>query len=598
MPENLHSFYRERADQHKDRLRKISRKLFLLSLLRLAFFLVVLVMVYLVFSENRSWQWMLLLCSIAVFIVLVRFYQRMSQRSKFLNELYLLNENEAKASKHEYSQFDNGNEYIDPDHFYSYDLDLFGKGSLFQYINRTTTPHGKEVLSVWLKEPMLDINSITDRQELIAELNPAIDWRQEYSVHGTLGSQEGNLISFREFNREIQGRLGFGKYTPVAVGVLILFALFGITFWIYSGQMGWFVIASVLQGLFWLLHLGLIKEVSLRMSRQLRALESLKMRFRLIEERHGPGKEALRKLDELNHNGKPSHQVDRLSQLASAFDNRNNILVGLVLNLVFCWDVWCSYRYELWYTRNRKNFQLWFDTLAFYDAANSLANFAYNHPQFAYPTVQPGDFYFEGVDMGHPLIKPEKRVVNHFLIENEQKTIIITGANMSGKSTFLRTIGVNMVLGMIGAPVCASRMAFTPVMVFSNMRNTDSLFDDESYFFAELKRLKQLLDELKQGHNLMVLLDEMLKGTNSADKLYGSTKLIEKLISLKTPALIATHDLKLTELETNYPQQVKNLCFEIGITDNEMIFDYTLKTGITHVMNASFMMKKMGIIES
>ncbi len=598
MPENLSSFYSERAVQNKDLLRKISRKLFLLSLLRLAFFVVVLVSVYFLLTENRTWLYFLLVFSLFLFIVLVRFYQVMSQRSKFIKQLAVLNEDEAKAANHQFSHFDDGKEYIDPDHFNSYDLDLFGKGSLFQYLNRTTTPHGKEVLSGWLKDPLPGIQSIMNRQQLIAELNPAIDWRQEYSVYGTLSSQEGSSISLKEFSPKIEGRLWFGRLTPFAIGVLVLFSLWCLSFWIYSGEMGWFIIASILQGLFWFFHLSLIKEVSLRMSRQLRVLENMKMMFRLIEDRHWTSDEARQKLEELCKFGKPSRQINQLSRLAAAFDNRNNILVGLVLNLVFCWDVWCSFRYVAWYRKNSNNFPVWFNTLAFYDAANSLANYAFNHPRFAYPLLQSGEFYFEGIDLGHPLIKSGKRVLNHFLIENEQKTIIITGANMSGKSTFLRTIGVNMVLGMAGAPVCATRLVFTPVTVFSNMRTTDSLFDDESYFFAELKRLKQMLDELEQGRTLLVLLDEMLKGTNSADKLYGSTKLIEKLISLKTPAIIATHDLKLTELETQYPRQLKNQCFEIGITDNEMIFDYTLKPGITHVMNASFMMKKMGIIEN
>jgi DNA mismatch repair ATPase MutS len=175
--------------------------------------------------------------------------------------------------------------------------------------------------------------------------------------------------------------------------------------------------------------------------------------------------------------------------------------------------------------------------------------------------------------------------------------VIVTGANMSGKSTFLRTVGVNMVLAMAGAPVCAARMQFTPVGLFSNMRTTDSLFDDESYFFAELKRLQAILLEIEQGTSTLVILDEILKGTNSVDKLYGSQQLVRKLVQHAATVMVATHDLKLTELEAEFDGAVQNRCFEIEIKNDEMHFDYQLRKGVTHVMNATFLMKKMGIIE-
>ena len=199
--------------------------------------------------------------------------------------------------------------------------------------------------------------------------------------------------------------------------------------------------------------------------------------------------------------------------------------------------------------------------------------------------------------MGHPIIHPKKMIPNNFSMEGVCQTIIITGANMSGKSTFLRTIGVNMVLGMSGAPVCAHKMKFKPVVVFSNMRTTDSLFDDESYFFAELKRLKFILDEVDKGKEMLIILDEILKGTNSVDKLYGSQKLVQRMVSQKCTTIIATHDLKLTEIEKEFPQEISNRCFEITIENDEMQFDYQLRDGVTTIMNASFLMKKMGIIQ-
>ena len=281
--------------------------------------------------------------------------------------------------------------------------------------------------------------------------------------------------------------------------------------------------------------------------------------------------------------------------MVSAFDSRYNMMVGLVLNIVFCWDVWCTWRFHRWHRLNDPFMNEWFGLLAFFDAANSLANFAFNHPEYIYPEVKDGDCVLFAETIGHPLINPRKRVVNDFVIQKPETLSLITGTNMSGKSTFLRTIGVNMVLAMTGSPVCAGKMTITPIEVFSNMRNTDSLFDDESYFFAELKRLKQMLDELASGRRLLILLDEILKGTNSIDKLNGSMKLLERLIAGEYPVVLATHDLKLTELENQYPRSVSNYCFEIEIVKDEMKFDYRLRRGVTQVMNASFLMKKMGI---
>ena len=167
---------------------------------------------------------------------------------------------------------------------------------------------------------------------------------------------------------------------------------------------------------------------------------------------------------------------------------------------------------------------------------------------------------------------------------------------MAGKSTFLRTVGINLILASAGCKVCAESFIFSPIRLFTNMRTTDNLMNDESYFYAELLRLQTLLNLLREGENLLVIIDEMLKGTNSTDKLNGSKALINQLISLNTHGIVATHDLSLTELSTLYPSSIKNQCFEVQLRDDELIFDYKLSDGVTRTMNATFLMKKMGII--
>jgi DNA mismatch repair ATPase MutS len=230
------------------------------------------------------------------------------------------------------------------------------------------------------------------------------------------------------------------------------------------------------------------------------------------------------------------------------------------------------------------------------DALISFANLNYNHPDWAVPAVIDNGQSIHGEDLGHPLILNEKRIGNHFSFNDDEKVVIITGANMAGKSTFLRTLGVNLILASQGAKVCATLFSFAPVRLFTHMRTSDNLMKDESYFYAELLRLQHMLDLLRKGETLFIIIDEMLKGTNSIDKLNGSIELLKQLINHPTHCVVATHDLKLTELALDYPGIIKNQCFEVNLTSDELIFDYKLRDGVTSTMNATFLMRKMGII--
>jgi len=285
-----------------------------------------------------------------------------------------------------------------------------------------------------------------------------------------------------------------------------------------------------------------------------------------------------------------------LKKWIDRFEYRQNIIVAFLLNSLFLWDIRCVFHLGHWHQKHHREIAGWIDAIAAFDALVSFSGFPGNHPDFVYPEIAANDFTFRAEQLVHPLLLPEKRVGNDFSVSGWSKSVIITGANMAGKSTFLRTVGVNLILAEAGAPVCAKSMVFTPVQLFTNMRTTDSLQKEESYFFAELKRIKRVLELLEQGIPVFVILDEMLKGTNSIDKFNGSKELIKKLLLLPAVSLIATHDLKLSEMEADFPTQVANLCFEIRIENNEMIFDYKLSAGVTQTMNATFLMRKMGII--
>jgi len=261
------------------------------------------------------------------------------------------------------------------------------------------------------------------------------------------------------------------------------------------------------------------------------------------------------------------------------------------------YDLQCVYRLERWKYANAGSLKTWLDVVTKGEVLGSLATFSFNHPAFTYPSIHTA-LAIDGIAVGHPLIPGDECVPNDVLLDGDQSVLIITGANMAGKSTFLRAIGVNLVLALSGAVVCAKSFHCPIIAMRSGMRTADSLKDHESYFYAELNRLKTIMDELKNDKPLLILLDEILKGTNSTDKQLGSIALVKQLLQHPCLALIATHDLVLGALEKEFPAQLRNFCFEATIENDQLSFDYKLKPGLAQTMNATYLMKKMGIIPS
>jgi len=270
--------------------------------------------------------------------------------------------------------------------------------------------------------------------------------------------------------------------------------------------------------------------------------------------------------------------------------------MGFFINWLFLWDLQSIIKLERWKKQNMNSVETWFNALAEADVLQSLGNYSFNNQEFIMPNISQEVAVFNAKDIGHPLINKSTRVDNNLIFNGYGKFVIVTGANMAGKSTFLRTVGVNLVLAMKGVPVCAKEMTFSPIEIFSSMRTNDSLKGNKSYFFSELSRLKKIIDKLEKGDNLFIILDEILKGTNSLDKKKGSKAFLKKLINYKCKGLIATHDLALGELENEFPDNIKNICFEVITKDKDIEFDYKLYDGITQNLNASFLMKKMGIV--
>ncbi|MGK0458553.1 MAG: DNA mismatch repair ATPase MutS [Polaribacter sp.] len=280
-------------------------------------------------------------------------------------------------------------------------------------------------------------------------------------------------------------------------------------------------------------------------------------------------------------------------RILDAFDQRNNIVIAVFGNGLFLYEVYNVYRVEKWIFKYKHTVNKWFEVVAFFDAENSLANFYFNHPKFVFPEITSEKGTMQGVNLGHPLLKVDKRIDNDFGIKKEE-FFIITGANMAGKSTFLRTVSLAIVMANTGLPVCATSFKYAPIKLITSMRTSDSLSEEASYFYSELKRLKFIVDQINQ-EDYFIILDEILKGTNSKDKAMGSKKFIEKLSKSKSTGIIATHDVSLCELENEF-SAIKNYYFDAEIIANELYFDYTLTAGVCKNMNASFLLEKMEII--
>jgi DNA mismatch repair ATPase MutS len=329
--------------------------------------------------------------------------------------------------------------------------------------------------------------------------------------------------------------------------------------------------------------------------RKMKVLASLSPLIRTFEERAVQAP-LLKAVKQLLVNGKAaSKEVGRLVKLLDALDQRGNVLLTFLLNGLFFWELRQAIKIEHWKEKTAPHLPQWLEAVKKIDALCSLSTFAYNHPEYAYPTIDSAPFPLTIKAAGHPLMDAKKCVRNDFGMSQSPYFIIVTGANMAGKSTYLRTIGVNYLLACIGCPVCGKEMSLHPNQLITSLRTSDSLSENESYFFAELKRLQLIIRKLHNGEKLFIILDEILKGTNSVDKQKGSLALIEQLIRLQTNGVIATHDLLLGTLKETFPANIRNYCFEADIVDNELHFSYRLREGIAQNMNACFLMNKMGI---
>ena len=596
--ETIKANYSTAAENYNLLKEKEEKHLLFLSLLRLLLFFGGFVLIWIGFTRNVTFGSLSVLAVIFLFLYLLKLYSSHSDKKLFFSNLSDINRNEADAVSGDLSAFEDGVQYIDPSHGFSYDVDLFGRDSLFQYLNRTVTGYGRDILAGWLSNPCILASDLKIRQEAITELTTKIKWRQEFMAGGMKRSLEkeeiAGLLSWLNESNGIQSSL-FKRITIYFLPAVALLSLFLLV----AGMLPYIVFISVfLLNLFYI-GMGLKKtnRIHSALSRKYKYLHSIDEMLSSFNNESFVSSELSRiKLNISGPDESAAASVKQLSRLIQAFDSRLNILVGFALNGLLLWDFHSIYRLERWKNHFKKLFPVWLEMVGQIDAYISLGNYAFNNPDFVYPSVSDNKDVFYADSLGHPLIPQGKRVCNDFRMEHPGIICVISGANMAGKSTFLRTVAVNYILAMSGAPVCARSMTFTPFTLFTSMRTTDSLSHNESYFYAELKRLKLLMSKVEEGEPVFFILDEILKGTNSADKSLGSKLFLRRLIGFGASGLVATHDTSVGEMEKEYPEKIINKCFEIEIEEELISFDYKLRNGITHKMNAALLMKQMGIL--
>ncbi len=587
--QSLAKQYQSVADSKKQRIK-------LISFARFVSFVGIIPAYYLLKPVNNILAISVSFFLLGIFLFLIKKFIQTEKELSYNQKLLQINQDEISALNRDFSPFDPGNEFTDPHHDYSYDLDLYGPVSFFQFLNRTVTTRGKKHLSSLLNQSHRTVDEITEKQSAIQELAQGLSWRQHFLAIGKESEDQKNQIQIEESmsSRLILKHTEVTKYLPLIFPfVILVFAGLNIS-GIVSWQIYW--IAILMQWIIYRFYRKTIAKFQEQFESQVKILSRFAEMLRQIETMPFKDDYLAAFKVRLIHKGKTASTITaELQKILNQFDYRQNFILAIILNLIFLWDIRCIFRMYNWQQNFAGDLPQWFGVMAEMDALISLANMNYNHQEWVTPKVSGSGFHFKAETMGHPLIDETRCIKNSFQITGEEQIVIITGANMAGKSTFLRTTGINLILASNGCKVCASGFEFSPVRVYTNMRTSDNLMNDESYFYAELLRLQSMLNLIRKGEPLFVIVDEMLKGTNSTDKLNGSKQLLHQLISLKTHGIIATHDLGLTESAQIYPE-IKNQCFEVQLHNDELNFDYKLTEGVTRTMNATFLMKKMGII--
>jgi len=588
-------FYKNNIEKSSKESSAVSTKVNVVGWSRLAVLILYGLIDYFLYRENKIGTIVIVtIFFIGVFLTLVIYHNSIFEYKNRLDLLIKINEKGLKRVLGKFRQFkDKGIEYLEEDHPFTNDLDVFGNNSIFQYINSTVTKGGREELAKLLKrEKVLNNIDIKERQEAIRELGQKAQWRQKLIVEGKLKkSKDMDLLSLIQWSKEKEAS------SPLRVAIACTF-IFITVFSIYLA------IKKIVPESFLILDLMVnfivLRILSKSMAKEINLFDSIKASVSgyskilgLIEDEKFDSLYLISLSSKLkNNNSSCKEEMKKFSNILDWAGNSKYNAYYLILNVVIFSDVFLMKNLEKWRERNGEKLENWLEVMHEIDALSSIANLSFENETWAYPVIL-NENEIEGINIGHPLIG-EKAVKNTFSLRGEHKVSLITGSNMSGKSTFLRTLGVNLLLSYIGSPVCAEKFSCGIMNIYTCMRTKDNLEESISSFYAEILRIKILIEACKRGEKIFFLLDEIFKGTNSKDRHIGAIVLIKQLLEYGGVGLVSTHDLELCALEEE-SKNIINYNFREFYENDKIKFDYILRKGKSETQNAIHLMKLAGI---
>jgi hypothetical protein len=580
--------YERRLQQRESALAELQRKHLWLGNTRIAVFVAILVLCW--EARGSLLMFCLLLAAIILFIVLVVVHRRVVRAANAAKRAAeVCRRGLARIGDLWPGSGETGDEFKDPLHLYAEDLDILGNGSLFQLLCTVRTRMGKQCLAHWLLTQAA-VAEVHERQAAVAELRRKLDLREDLAVVGESERIDAHPDRLARWATEQSG-LNDGRWWALALAALNLAAL------VYGFMVLWtpFVVLLLINGGIMFRSRHRLEKVYAGLGETHKDLDSLAEVLRRIEVEKFDSPRLQRLQARMITQGlRPSECIQRLETLVDLDDSRHNWFVRL-FDVPLLYSLQVAFALERWRRNHGGAVAAWLEVTGEIETLAALATYAFEHDEDPFPEFAPaGEPCFEGDALGHPLLPAAKCVRNDVRLGGRNQVLLVSGSNMSGKSTYLRVVGINAVLAMMGAPVRAARLRLSPVTVGASMRISDSLQQGVSHFYAEIKRIREVID-LASARPALFLLDEILQGTNSQDRRVGTEGILRTLIRHRAIGLVTTHDLALTSLEAVFPDRVCNVHFQEKFEDDRLSFDYRLRPGVVTTSNGIELMRSIGL---
>jgi hypothetical protein len=584
--------YVQRLRDREARIAQYEKLHVRLGNIRLALFFLAIVIVWISLKQNALSLWWLAL-PLAAFACVAAYHTRVLEARELARRAAAFYKTGLERIEDRWTGTgETGERFNDPHHEYAADLDLFGKGSLFDLLSTARTRMGEETLAKWLLAPAM-VESIRERHTAIFELRDQLDLRERLAILGknaSAGVHANRLFEWAEAPDRMKPAW-IGSLAPLLV-VLAVLAGIGLFYW--GMVIPAFAIIVIQTSLKRSLRKPLqeILQETEHTFRDLNLFEAVLARI----EAHTFQTPRLQALQQQLLSGRimSSRAIARLGFLVELINMSSNPVMRL-LDIPVMYTVQIGFAVERWRRGHGKALRSWLATIGEMEALISLAAYSYEHPSDPFPEFIAGAAFFDGEELGHPLVAAAICVRNNVRISGKTRILLVSGSNMSGKSTLMRAVGLNIVLAMAGAPVRARRMQLTPLQVGASIRVNDSLQEGSSRFYAEITRLRKIFDLAGGDPPLLYLLDELLQGTNSRDRRIGAEGIIRSLVNRGAIGLISTHDLVLTDIGDSSNGPLHNVHFQDELENGRMKFDYKLREGVVTKSNGLELMRAIGL---